>query len=52
MNKVERFRKIFSGLEERFGYHIADYNGEEVKRSGVSFTSSYAHSMEMWQAHI
>ena len=52
MDKVERFRKIFSGLEERFGYHIADYNGEEIKRSGVSKTSSYGHTVEMWQAHL
>ena len=49
---VERFRKIFSGLEERFGYHVAEYNGSGVKKSGVSKTSIYAHTLEMWKSHL
>ena len=50
---VERFRKIFSGLEERFGYHIADYeSNNDTKKSGVSFTSDYPHTLQMWEAHL
>ena len=50
---VERFRKIFSGLEERFGYHIADYEStNDTKKSGVSFTSDYPHTLQMWEAHL
>ena len=49
---VERFRKIFSGLDERFGYHVAEYNGSGIKKSGDSKTSVYAHTLEMWKAHL
>ena len=50
---TERFRKIFSGLEERFGYHIADYEStNDTKKSGVSFTSDYPHTLQMWEAHL
>ena len=31
---IERFRKIFVGLEERFGYHIANYEEGNGKKSG------------------
>ena len=50
---VERFRKIFVGLEERFGYHIADYeSNNDTKKSGVSRTSDYPHTLQMWEAHL
>ena len=49
---VEKFRKIFVGLEERFGYHIANYEEGNGKKSGDSFTSNYPHTLEMWQAHL
>jgi hypothetical protein len=50
---VELFRKIFTGLEERFGYHIADYeSSSDEKKSGVSFTSDYPHTIQMWQGHL
>ena len=49
---VERFRKIFVGLEERFGYHIANYEEGDGKKSGNSFTSNYPHTLEMWQSHL
>ena len=50
---VEKFRKIFTGLEERFGYHIIDYeSASEEKKSGVSRTSDYPHTLQMWQAHL
>ena len=50
---VELFRKIFTGLEERFGYHIIDYeSASEEKKSGVSRTSDYPHTLQMWQAHL
>jgi len=50
---VEKFRNIFNGLEERFGYHIIDKeeDGNGEKRSGRSFTSNYAHTIDMWKAH-
>jgi len=48
----ERFRKIFVGLEERFGYHIADYEEGNGKKAGKSFTSNYPHTLEMWIAHL
>ena len=49
---VEKFRKIFKGLEERFGYHVLDQSNGNGKKSGTSFTSSYAHTEEMWKAHL
>ena len=49
---VERFRKIFLGLDERFGYHIADYEEGNGKKSGTSKTSNYPHTIEMWKAHL
>ena len=49
---LEKFRKIFDGLEERFGYHQLDTSNNDGKKSGVSFTSSYAHTDEMWKAHL
>jgi len=49
---VEKFRNIFKGLDERFGYHIADYEEGDGKKSGDSFTSNYPHTLEMWQAHL
>ena len=50
---VEKFRKIFSGLEERFGYHIADYEStSNEKKSGISRTSDYPHTIQMWEAHL
>ena len=49
---VERFRKIFVGLEERFGYHIANYEEGNGKKSGTSLTSNYPHTLEMWEAHL
>lgn len=49
---IERFKKIFSGLEERFGYHVLDQSNGDGKKSGASFTSSYAHTEEMWKAHL
>ena len=49
---IEKFRKIFDGLEERFGYHQVDSSNGEGKKSGISFTSSYAHTEEMWKAHL
>ena len=49
---VKRFRDIFVGLEERFGYHIADYEAGNGKKSGTSFTSNYPHSLEMWESHL
>ena len=49
---VEKFRKIFRGLEERFGYHVLDQSNGNGKKSGTSFTSSYAHTEEMWKAHL
>ena len=50
---VEKFRNIFNGLEERFGYHIIDKEEEDngEKKSGRSFTSNYPHTLEMWKAH-
>ena len=49
---VEKFRNIFNGLEERFGYHIIDKEeGNGEKRSGRSYTSNYPHTLEMWKAH-
>ena len=52
MTDLEKFIKIFNGLEERFGYHIASYTNNEAKRSGLSKTSHYPHTKEMWQAHL
>ena len=49
---IEKFRKIFTGLEERFGYHQIDTSVGDGKKSGTSFTSSYAHTEEMWKAHL
>jgi hypothetical protein len=49
---AEQFRKIFVGLEERFGYHIANYEEGNGKKSGTSKTSNYPHTIEMWQAHL
>ena len=49
---TERFRNIFAGLEERFGYHIANYDSGNGKKSGDSFTSNYPHTLEMWQLHL
>ena len=49
---IEKFRKIFTGLEERFGYHQIDTTIGDGKKSGTSFTSSYAHTEEMWKAHL
>ena len=50
---TERFRNIFAGLEERFGYHIADYeNSSSEKKSGISRTSDYHHTIQMWEAHL
>ena len=49
---VELFRKIFVGLEERFGYHIANYEEGNGKKSGTSKTSNYPHTIQMWQAHL
>ena len=49
---IEKFRKIFDGLEERFGYHQIDNSIGDGKKSGVSFTSSYAHTEEMWKSHL
>ena len=49
---IKTFRNIFRGLDERFGYHIADYEEGDGKKSGDSFTSNYPHTSEMWQAHL
>ena len=49
---IDKFRKIFNGLEERFGYHVLDQSNGDGKKSGTSFTSSYAHTKEMWKAHL
>ena len=49
---VEKFREIFTGLKERFGYHQMDSSNGDGKKSGTSFTSSYAHTIEMWKAHL
>ncbi len=49
---VEKFREIFTGLKERFGYHQMDSSNGDGKKSGTSFTSSYAHTEEMWKAHL
>ena len=49
---VKRFKDIFVGLEERFGYHIADYEEGDGKKSGISFTSNYPHTLEMWASHL
>ena len=49
---VKRFKDIFTGLEERFGYHIADYEQGNGKKSGSSFTSNYPHTLEMWAFHL
>jgi len=50
---VEKFRNIFKGLDERFGYHIADYeNTSSEKKSGISRTSDYPHTIQMWEAHL
>ena len=51
-NMVEKFRNIFKGLDERFGYHIADYEEGDGKKSGTSKTSNYGHTLEMWKAHL
>jgi|TARA_R100000093_G_scaffold32721_1_gene17587 hypothetical protein len=49
---IKKFRDIFIGLEERFGYHVLDQSNGDGKKSGTSFTSSYAHTEEMWKAHL
>ena len=49
---IEKFRKIFTGLEERFGYHVLDQSNGDGKKSGTSFTSSYGHTEEMWKSHL
>jgi hypothetical protein len=49
---IDKFIKIFKGLEERFGYHIVDYSDGDGKKSGTSKTSSYPHDREMWEAHL
>ena len=49
---IEKFRKIFAGLEERFGYHIIDDQNNSIKKSGQSKTSHYPHTDEMWEAHL
>ena len=49
---VKRYKDIFVGLEERFGYHIADYEQGNGKKSGSSFTSNYPHTLEMWASHL
>ena len=50
---IKKFRNIFTGLEERFGYHIVEHqNSNSTKKSGVSWTSDYNHDDSMWQAHL
>ena len=49
---VKKFKEVFKGLDERFGYHLADYENGSNKKSGSSFTSSYPHTEEMWKAHL
>ena len=49
---LEKFKKIFNGLEERFGYHIIKDQTNSIKKSGESKTSHYPHTDEMWQAHL
>ena len=49
---TKTFRNIFRGLDERFGYHIADYEEGDGKKSGTSKTSNYGHTLEMWKAHL
>ena len=49
---IEKFKKIFNGLEERFGYHIIKDQTNSIKKSGESKTSHYPHTDEMWQAHL
>ena len=50
---IKKFRNIFTGLEERFGYHIVEHqNSSATKKSGVSWTSDYNHDDSMWQAHL
>tara|TARA_R110000737_G_scaffold282002_3_gene288636 strand:- start:1746 stop:3347 length:1602 start_codon:yes stop_codon:yes gene_type:complete len=49
---IDKFIQIFKGLEERFGYHIADYSEGDEKKSGTSKTSSYPHSRDMWESHL
>ncbi len=50
---IKKFRNIFTGLEERFGYHIVEHqNSNSTKKSGVSRTSDYSHDDSMWQAHL
>ena len=50
---IKKFRDIFTGLEERFGYHIVEnQNSNSTKKSGISRTSDYGHDDSMWQAHL
>ena len=49
---IEKFKKIFNGLEERFGYHIIKDDNNSIKKSGESKTSHYPHTEEMWRAHL
>ena len=49
---IDKFKKIFNGLEERFGYHIIKDDNNSIKKSGESKTSHYPHTNEMWQAHL
>ena len=49
---IKKFREIFSGLEERLGYHQIDTRNVDGKKSGTSYTSSYAHTEDMWKAHL
>ena len=49
---VKKFKEVFKGLDERFGYHLANYENGSSKKSGSSFTSHYAHTEDMWKAHL
>ena len=52
---VKKFKEVFKGLDEKFGYHLANYENDDndgSKKSGASFTSSYPHTEEMWKAHL
>ena len=48
---IEKFRSIFTGLEERFGYHIVEnQNSNSTKKSGdllsVLITKANRNSLE------
>ena len=34
---ISKFKEVFKGLDERFGYHLANYENGSSKKSGSSF---------------